>query len=228
MAVSELIARPLGMDASGSRVLRRRRFQIFLDLVDRCVAKKGSCRIIDIGGEAGYWDAVNDLVADRPIHVTMVNRKQVEIHDDRFQSAVGDARGLTSMASMSFDVVHSNSVIEHVGRWQDMLAMAEEVRRLAPAYFVQTPYFWFPIEPHASSLFFHWLPEPLRASMLMRRTRGHWQQAADVSAAVTTLQDASLLDGRMLAALFPDAVIHRERFCGFTKSLMAVRTPVTS
>jgi hypothetical protein len=124
---------------------------------------------------------------------------------------------------MSFDLVHSNSVIEHVGRWDDMKAMAQEVRRLAPSYFVQTPYFWFPIEPHCSTAFFHWVPEPMRVSMLLRRPRWHWGQAPDVDTAMHLIESAVLIDHRMLNALFPDATIHRERFLGLTKSLIAVR-----
>lgn len=37
------------------------------------------------------------------------------------------------------------------------------------------------------------------------------------------IQSAVLLDYRMLATLFPDATIHRERFLGLVKSLIAVR-----
>ena len=139
------------------------------------------------------------------------------------KSLIGDARDLSLFADMSFNLVHSNSVIEHVGQWQDMKAMADEVRRLAPTYFVQTPYFWFPIDPHNATVFFHWLPESVRVSMLMRRPRWQWGQAPDVDTAMRQIQSVTLLDRRMFASLFPDATIHCERFFGLTKSLIAVR-----
>jgi len=37
------------------------------------------------------------------------------------------------------------------------------------------------------------------------------------------LRDIRLLDGRAMRRLFPDARLIRERFLGFTKSLIAVR-----
>jgi len=213
----------LGIDRKGSKVFRRQRFTIFLALIDEVLAKQGICRILDIGGEVDYWSIVSDLIGDRNIHVTMVNLTQVAIDSPRFSSIAGDARELSSLADLSFDLVHSNSVIEHVGRWNDMQAMAREVRRLAPAYYVQTPYFWFPIEPHCSTAFFHWLPEPVRLSMLLRKRRGHWGMAPDVSTAIGQIQSAVLLDVRTMSALFPDAVIRREKVVGLTKSLIAIR-----
>jgi SAM-dependent methyltransferase len=209
--------------AAWGRDFRRRRFQRFLGLIDHVLLKRENCRILDIGGEPEYWEAVADMLGPRKWHVTLLNQTLYPVEDGRFASLVGDARDLSSFADMSFDLVHSNSVIEHVGRWPDMRAMAGEVRRLAPGYFVQTPYFWFPMEPHNSTLFFHWMPESVRVSMLMRRPRGHWGKAPNLETAMLQIQSAVLLDYRMLATLFPDATIERERFLGVTKSLIAVR-----
>jgi hypothetical protein len=206
-----------------SRAFRRRRFKLFLNLTDKLISATGTCRILDIGGEPHYWTAVADLLGDRNVHITLLNRTTFPIEGAFIESLSGDARDLPSIADMSFDLIHSNSVIEHVGRWQDMQAMAREIRRIAPSYFVQTPYFWFPIEPHNSTAFFHWLPEPLRVSMLMRRPRWHWGQASDVDTAMMQVQSATLLDQRMFSALFPDATIYHERYLGLTKSLIAVR-----
>ena len=216
---------PLGPAARAARgrAFRRQRFGLFLGLIDEVLLQQESCRILDIGGEPGYWAAVADMLGQRQWHVTLLNQTTYPVEDSRFASLVGDARDLSSFADMSFDLVHSNSVIEHVGRWPDMRAMAGEVRRLAPGYFVQTPYFWFPIEPHCSTLFFHWVPESVRVSMLMRRPRGYWGRAPDVETAMRQIQSAVLLDYRMMGTLFPDATIHRERFLGMTKSLVAVR-----
>jgi hypothetical protein len=125
---------------------------------------------------------------------------------------------------MSHDLVHSNSVIEHVGIWDNMLRVAANVRRLAPAYFVQTPYFWFPIEPHFRVPLFHWLPESLRYRLILACSLGYHRKASSVSDAVRSVQSAVLLDCRQYATLFPDAEIRCERFCGLTKSLMAIRS----
>ncbi len=224
MLIYRLLERRIGMGSDGSRLFRRRRFESFLPLVDAVIARNGHCRILDVGGEARYWSGMADLLGNRAVQVTMVNPARSAMEDTRFGYEMGDARDLSRWPDMSFDIVHSNSVIEHVGTWPDMEEMAREVRRLAPCYFVQTPYFWFPLEPHSSTLFFHWLPEPVRLRLVLRKKRGHWSKAQDVETGMALVRSAFLLDRRMMGALFPDANIQCERVGGVIKSLVAVRS----
>ena len=122
-----------------------------------------------------------------------------------------------------FDFCHSNSVIEHVGDWDRVAEFARITRAVAPSYYVQTPYFWFPIEPHFSSPFFHWFPEGVRASLLLKKGHGFQRKLDDIGDAMRSVQHARLLDRRMMAGLFPDSTLVDERFLGLTKSLMAIR-----
>ena len=202
---------------------RQRRLKRLLTIVDEIIATHGACRILDVGGWVDYWRFLEPLWRDRPIHITMVNLVQVPVPDDRFSSFVGDARDLSQLADASFDLTHSNSVIEHVGRWDDKCKMAREIRRLAPRYFVQTPNYWFPVEPHLRTPFIHWLPVPWRVAIVRRRACGYFPRAQSYGEAREILDDAQLLDARALALLFPDAVIERERLAGLTKSLIAIR-----
>jgi len=202
---------------------RQRRLERLLTIIDQIVAERGTCRILDVGGAAGYWLYLEPLWRGRPIHITMVNKIEVPPPDERFASFVGDARDLRQFADLSFDLVHSNSVIEHVGLWNDKRRMAQEIRRLAPRYFVQTPNYWFPIEPHLRMPFIHWLPYPWRVKVVMHRACGYYPRAKSYGEAREILDDARLLDAKSAALLFPDAVIERERFAGITKSLIAIR-----
>jgi hypothetical protein len=202
---------------------RRLRLSRLLTIVDQIASERGTCRIIDIGGVAGYWQFLEPLWRDRPIHITLVNLVETPVPDERFSSLTADARDLSQFQALSFDLVHSNSVIEHVGLWSDKQKMAQEVRRLAPHYFVQTPNYWFPVEPHLRTPIIHWLPYPWRVAIVMRRACGYYPKAKTYGEAREILDDARLLDAKSMGLLFPDAVIERERFVGMTKSLIAIR-----
>jgi hypothetical protein len=202
---------------------RARRLALFLTIVDEIIAKKGECRILDMGGSIEYWRDLESVWGGRKLAFTIVNLDLSEASDPRYAVHQGDCRNLSNFPDMSFDVVHSNSVLEHVGRWPDMRAMAHEVRRLAPRYFVQTPSFWFPLEPHFRVPFFHWLPEPLRIALVMRRSCGAFPRAETIDDAQRFIEDAILLDARRFKTLFPDGRLERERLLGLTKSLIAIR-----
>ena len=122
-----------------------------------------------------------------------------------------------------FDLIHSNSVLEHVGDWSKMMRFAKNITSFHGGYFVQTPNFWFPIEPHAMTPVIHWLPKPLRVWLVSLRSLGCWPRGKTVSESVTIVESARLLSRSMVKELFADSVIHAERVAGLTKSFYAVR-----
>jgi len=184
---------------------RQKRYALVKTLIDSILAAQGRCRIIDLGGTETYWRIASDHIADKRISVDLVNLGPMEATGANFKCLNEDARDLVGFPDMSYDLVHSNSLLEHVGTWNEMLKLAANIRRLAPAYFVQTPYFWFPIEPHFRLPLFHWLPESWRYRLIMERDFGYVKRATSVADAVRAVQDATLLDKKQMSALFPDA-----------------------
>ncbi|MDX3910523.1 MAG: class I SAM-dependent methyltransferase [Sphingobium sp.] len=196
---------------------------MLLDVLNRIAPGKDTIRLLDIGGTRAYWEGVRDLWQHLPLDITIVNIGAEARDDPPYQLRGGDACNLFDHADGSFDVVHSNSVIEHVGHWAEITAMAKEIQRLAPHYFVQTPNYGFPLEPHYRTLFFHWLPESMRASILTKRKLGFRGPEASFDDAMLNVQTVNLLTARQMAALFPDARIAREKVAGLSKSLIAIR-----
>jgi hypothetical protein len=212
----------------GSR-FRRARIKPLLDMIAAVARKKGSCAILDVGGTRKYWGIVPaEFLAEHgvAILITNIDDKTGTITRDEtdpvFSYQYADACNLP-YGDNEFDIVHSNSVVEHVGTWGDQVAYGREIARVAPSYFVQTPNYWFPWEPHFGTPLFQYLPVPWQVHLLMSGKRGFRQQEPTIDAAVRSIQSCQLLDMRRFQVLFPNAVFTRERFLGLTKSLIAIR-----
>ena len=204
--------------ASLAARLRRRRFALFETLLARV---PGHVRILDVGGTADFWRVIG---FSRPnVSVTLLNQALATGESDAIRSVVGDARDMREFGDREFDIVFSNSVIEHVGTFADQQAMASEVRRIGKRYFVQTPNKYFPIEPHFLFPGFQFLPVSVRAGMLARRNVGWYTKAASYEAALAEVTAIRLLSEREFRRLFPEARLCRERFFGLTKSFTVYR-----
>lgn len=212
----------------GSRI-RRRRMNGLLELIRVIAAKKKgkAFRVLDVGGTYQYWSSVpTSFLNEFDIEIILLNLTVYPLPQDarRFKSIAGDACNLVGMEDKSFDLVHSNSVIEHVGNWSRMRQMAMEMSRVGHAIYIQTPYFWFPIEPHFLMPFLHWLPLSIRCKVAMSMRMGNWPKAKNFEEAIAAQQSAVLLDKRMMESLFPDAEIRFERLFLLPKSLIATRS----
>jgi ubiquinone/menaquinone biosynthesis C-methylase UbiE len=200
-------------DASLAARLRRRRFALFESLLSRV---PGQVRILDVGGTPDFWRVIG---FSRPnVSVMLLNRTAVTPGLGVIQSVVGDARDMREFRDREFDVVFSNSVIEHLGTYEDQRAMAAEVQRVGKRYFVQTPNRYFPIEPHFLFPGFQFLPVSVRAGMLSRHDLGWYTRAESYEAALREVRAIRLLSKKEFQRLFPDGRLYKERFLGLTKS----------
>jgi len=206
--------------------LRRRRSKLFADVIEAASAECGPVSIIDLGGTESYWNIYDpDFISRHVRRILLVNRiPEAPRNGALFDFRAGDVSNLDWLEDGAFDIVHSNSVIEHIGDWQNMGQFAREVKRLARRYYVQTPYVWFPIEPHFFAPFFHWLPEPTRAGILTRIPLGRAGKSPNIDSAVRRVQSVRLLNGSQFRYLFDDAGHISEKFLGLTKSLIAIRS----
>lgn len=209
----------------GSR-LRARRAGPLKALIVQAYQRRGAVSILDIGGTERYWN----LIPAEFLHAHRVRILIANLPEDcaarrfeRFEHVAVDGCDLSRFADGSFDIAHSNSVIEHVGGWSRMEAFAHEIRRVAHAYYVQTPDFGCPLEPHCMTPFFHWLPARIRCWLVRHFALGHWHRARSPEEARRLVDSARLLSARQMRQLFPDARLTKERVLGLPKSLIAIR-----
>jgi len=136
------------------------------------------------------------------------------------RSVAGDARHMPQFGDDEFDVVFSNSVIEHLHTRANQQAMANEVQRIGRHHFVQTPNRYFPVEPHYLLPAFQFLPRPVQRTILTKTalSRGTRMSPADAAA---MLDEIRLLSADEFRALFPGSLIYCERIMGLTKSFTA-------
>jgi ubiquinone/menaquinone biosynthesis C-methylase UbiE len=194
---------------------RRRRMQRFLSTF----SITSETRILDVGGTPDVWR----LVSAHP-KVTLLNTPRTREDQAATDWVAGDGCCLP-FRDQAFDIVFSNSVIEHVGDAAHQARFAKEIRRVGRSYWVQTPNRWFPVEQHLLTPFVHWLPKSWQVAVVPRFTV--WSLITPTTPDRKRfyldhfLTDIRLLSAGEVSRLFPDARIVRERFAGWTKSLIA-------
>ncbi len=229
MSITKSLAKKLtnydNRNSIGSR-LRSRRITPFLQMIEVVYQQHGCVNVIDIGGTKNYWRIVpQQYLEDHNVNITVVNLPGVLLPDDHgpFNFVHADGCNLSCFDDNSFHIAHSNSVLEHVGDWARMTQYANEIKRIAQKYFVQTPNFWFPIEPHCMTPFFHWLPKPIRVWLVMHFSLGHWSKANSIDESVQTVESTRLLNKSMFHELFSDAELRTEWLFFIPKSYVAIK-----
>ena len=234
---------------SASRWMRRRRW----DLLSGRFPNLSEMRVIDLGGLADAWcDAPL-----RPRELVVLNVPSWSSRAVSSQDRIGPTTVVRHVAGDAcnppeellrerFDLVHCNSVIEHVGGHQRRIDLANAIYQLGDHHWVQTPYRYFPIEAHTLFPGLQFLPMGLRARAARRWPVGNmlrfspdWPQTAERAAslsadapgrplrelspeyAVLGLQSIELLSMTEMQAYFPTSEILHERVLGVTKSLIA-------
>ncbi len=212
-----------GYSTSINQRFREKRFRFFLSLLDR-VKSGETIQILDIGGTEAYWESMN-FTEDSDVIVTLLNLDVVETKRANFVSVKGDARNLAPYKDKQFDIVFSNSVIEHLFSYGNQKMMADEVMRVGRWYYVQTPNYYFPLEPHWLFPFFQFLPFTIRVSLTRNFSLGHYQREPRRDDAIKRVSEVKLLTCRQMQNLFPTGKVYRERFLGLTKSITMYRFP---
>jgi len=176
-------------------------------------------RILDVGGTQNFWEMMEFLPGD-DCHITLLNLEAPLVSLPHFQSMAGDAREMPQFADREFDVVFSNSVIEHVGGYDDQRRMAAEIKRVGQRYFLQTPNKYFPVEPHFLIPLFHFLPARTRIWLLTHFSLGRIGRISDREMARRRVEGIRLLSKREVVQLFPEASLYEERVYGLAKSFV--------
>ena len=192
---------------------RRRRMQQFFSVL----SPSPEVRVVDIGGVVQTWNV--EAEAHEPFSVTLVNNVEYEdFASERFEAIEADATALP-FSDGSFDIAFSNSVIEHLGTWERQKAFAHEAGRVARKLWIQTPARCFPIEAHFLAPYIQYLPKGIQHRIVRWTPRG----LLNPGVVHQIVDEVRLLTYTEMTELFPDCQILKERFCGLTKSYIAVR-----
>ncbi len=194
---------------------RERRSRLFLETMK----PDASTRILDVGGYSCNWGHI-----PIPSPITFLNTEYPDgwrVTAGRFVSEVGDGRQMR-FADQSFEIVYSNSVIEHVGTYEDQKRFAAEINRVGKRIFLQTPNRWFFVEPHFLALFVHYLPWPIAKRLLRVCSLRGLLRGGDNKNLRALAEELRFVSHRELKEFFPNCEIYREKCLGFTKSFIVI------
>ena len=192
---------------------REKRFNFFFKKIDKL---KKPISILDVGGKINFWQ--NRGLAGNPNYkITLVNLEKEKSKYGNITCKIGDATNLTEFNTQSFDIVHSNSVIEHLNNYGNQKKMADEVIRIGRKYIIQTPNKYFFVEPHYLLPFFQFTPNWFK-NIILTKTKISRLRKWDKSFANQYIEEIRLISEKEIKILFPKSKIYYEKFLGMNKS----------
>ncbi len=202
------------------RRFRGQRFAIF----KQYLSPQRTDQLLDVGGYPGFWTQHEPTVGSiDTLNVHEVPWEQGSHPNYQIRTLLGDGRALTA-PDQSYQILFSNSVIEHVGTWEDQQAFAREARRVGKDLWVQTPAYECPIEPHYVGLYIHHLPKKWQMALVRWVTLWGWVHRPTREQVAYEVNSIRLLTRREMDLLFPDCEILTERLLGLIpKSYIAIR-----
>ncbi|MEV4091108.1 class I SAM-dependent methyltransferase [Streptosporangium saharense] len=201
-------------DSLGAKA-RARRWQ----WLARIFPDVGDMTVIDLGGTASAW--LRSPVRPARVHIVNLSTPPADL-PPWLSVENGDACDVRSATHGRYDLVFSNAVIEHVGGHVRRERFAEAVYDLAERHWVQTPYRYFPVEPHYVFPGLQFLPMAVRAATVRRWPLVH-TRPADRASAVRSVAEIELLSKTEMRHYFPDSEIRYEWMAGLVKALIAIR-----
>ncbi|NVJ87198.1 MAG: class I SAM-dependent methyltransferase [Algoriphagus sp.] len=203
-------------DSLGAK-FRKKRLAFFESLFFRNFDPAEPTRILDVGGTSYFWEA-SQLINYPNIQITLLNLHEEQSEIPTIHGKTGDATAMPEFGAKEFDLVFSNSVIEHLYTWENQQKMAEEIQRIGKRYYVQTPNRFFPIEAHYALPFAQYWPKGLLYQTLTKTPLSRFRKW-EPQAAHQYLEEIRLLDESEMKRLFPEGKVYREKFLGMTKSI---------
>ena len=202
------------------KVWRRKR----LDLFRRSLSPGPEDVLLDVGGYPVFW-TVHPPMAGRidTLNLHAASFDPASFPNHRIRPLEGDGRALP-FEDGSYDIAFSNSVIEHVGSWEDQKSFAAELCRVGKRVWCQTPALECPIEPHFLAPFVHWMPRRWRPFVVQYFTPRGWASKGNKEGIQEIVDWTRLISKREMAELFPDCRILVEYLVPLIpKSYIAVR-----
>jgi hypothetical protein len=114
-------------------------------------------------------------------------------------------------SDQTFDIVYSNAVLEHLPSREAQRHFANEVRRVGRTWFISTPNYWYPIEPHYHLPFIQFFPT-------------NWQHRLARAVGKQPYPRLCLLSASRMKELFPGSRILTCRVTFYPETLVAVST----
>ncbi len=147
---------------------RKEFFNLFLNNTNYSINKS----IIDIGTTPSM-DKEQNIFLENIIdnsNVTLLSNQDCSILQKKYKNIknvlIGDGRN-TKIKDNSFDIVHSNATIEHVGSFENQISFVKEMLRISKeSVFIQTPNRFYPIDFHTILPLIHCLPKRIHRKIL--------------------------------------------------------------